>query len=72
MRLNAADRLSAPRASLVHQNQVIRIQRVRYATSVVSVPVGFQRITQQDAGSYVGESNLVTAGRPGSSSSATG
>jgi len=65
VRLNAADRLSAPRGSLVHQNQVIRIQRVRYATSVVSVPVGFQRITQQDAGSYVGESNLVTAGRTG-------
>jgi uncharacterized protein YabE (DUF348 family) len=65
VRLNAADRLSAPRASLVHENQVIRVQRVRYASSVVSVPVDFQRITQQDASSYVGESNLVTSGRPG-------
>ncbi|HST46772.1 transglycosylase family protein [Jatrophihabitans sp.] len=65
VRLNAADRLSAPRASLVHENQVIRIQRVRYASSVVSVPVDFKRITQQDAGSYVGESNLVSTGRAG-------
>ncbi len=65
VRLNAADRLSAPRGSLVQPNQVILIQRVRYATSVVSVPLDFQRITQQDAGSYVGESNLVSTGRAG-------
>ena len=60
-----SDRLSAPRASLVQNNQVITVQRVRYASSAVSVRVGFQRVTQRDASSYVGQSRLVTSGKPG-------
>jgi uncharacterized protein YabE (DUF348 family) len=62
--LAPADRLSAPRASLVHDNQVITVQRVRYATSVVSVPVAFSRLTRSDASRYVGQ-RAVTAGKPG-------
>jgi uncharacterized protein YabE (DUF348 family) len=60
-----SDRLSAPRASLVRDNQVIKVQRVRYATSVTSVRVGFQRVTERDSSSYVGQSRLVTTGKPG-------
>ena len=60
-----SDRLSAPRASLVRDNQVIKVQRVRYATSVTSVRVGFQRITERDSSSYIGQSRLVTSGKPG-------
>ena len=63
--LAPADRLSAPRASLVRDNQIITVQRVRYATSVVSVPVGFRRLTQSDAGSYVGQRTVATTGRSG-------
>jgi uncharacterized protein YabE (DUF348 family) len=60
-----SDRLSAPRASLVSDNQVITVQRVRYATSVVSARVGFQRITRSDPTSYVGQRHLVTTGKAG-------
>ena len=60
-----SDRLSAPRASLVKNNQVITVQRVRYASRVVSVRVGFHRITERDSSSYVGQSRLVTSGKPG-------
>jgi uncharacterized protein YabE (DUF348 family) len=63
--LAPADRLSAPRASLVRDNQVITVQRVRYATSVVSVPVGFRRITKSDASRYVGQRAVTTTGRRG-------
>ncbi|WP_408665682.1 transglycosylase family protein [Jatrophihabitans sp.] len=63
--LGPADRLSAPRASVVADNQVIKVQRVRYGVSVVSAPVGFERRTQPDATSYVGEKRLVTTGRQG-------
>jgi uncharacterized protein YabE (DUF348 family) len=63
--LGPADRLSAPRASLVRDNQVIKVQRVRYASKVVSVPVGFHRLTQKDSSSYVGQSKVVSSGRPG-------
>ncbi|MDQ1741882.1 MAG: resuscitation-promoting factor RpfB [Pseudonocardiales bacterium] len=63
--LAPADRLSAPRGSLVRDNQVITVQRVRYATSVVSVPVGFGRITQSDASRYVGQRAVTTTGRQG-------
>jgi uncharacterized protein YabE (DUF348 family) len=60
-----SDRLSAPSTSLVRNNQVIKVQRVRYASSVVSVRVGFHKITRPDSNSYVGQRHLVTSGKPG-------
>ncbi|HEX8095274.1 transglycosylase family protein [Jatrophihabitans sp.] len=60
-----SDRLSAPPASLVRDNQVIKVQRVRYASSVASVRVGFHKITRSDPNSYVGQSQLVSKGKPG-------
>ena len=63
--LGPADRLSAPRASLVHDNQVIKVQRVHYGSSTVSVPVDFRRVSQPDSNSYVGQSSVVSSGRPG-------
>jgi resuscitation-promoting factor RpfB len=60
-----SDRLSAPRTSLVRDNQVIKVQRVRFGSSVVSVRVGYDRITRTDASRYVGQSRLVTSGKPG-------
>jgi uncharacterized protein YabE (DUF348 family) len=60
-----SDRLSAPRTALVRDNQVIKVQRVRFASSVVSVRVGFHKITRSDSSSYVGQRRLVTSGKPG-------
>jgi hypothetical protein len=44
---------------------VITVQRVRYGSSVASVPVGFHKITRTDSSSYVGQRRLVTSGKPG-------
>ncbi len=63
--LGPSDKLSAPRASLVRNNQVIKVQRVRYGSSVVSVPVGFDRRTERDASSYVGENRVISTGQRG-------
>ncbi|HEX8081051.1 MAG TPA: transglycosylase family protein [Jatrophihabitans sp.] len=63
--LGPADRLSAPRASEVRNNQVIKVQRVRYGSKVVSVPVGFDRRTVSDPNSYVGENRVVSTGQRG-------
>ena len=63
--LGPSDRVSAPRTSQVRDNQVIQVQRVRYASSVVSVRVDFRRLTESDSSSYVGQRELVTNGRPG-------
>ena len=60
-----ADRVSVPRTSQLRDNQVIQVQRVRHASSVVSVRVDFRRVTEPDSSSYVGQSRLVTSGRPG-------
>jgi uncharacterized protein YabE (DUF348 family) len=60
-----SDRLSAPRTSLVRTGQVIKVQRVRYGSSVVSVRVGYQHVTRPDFSSYIGQSRLVTSGKPG-------
>ncbi|HEX8768134.1 MAG TPA: ubiquitin-like domain-containing protein, partial [Jatrophihabitans sp.] len=60
-----SDRLSAPRTALVRDNQVITVQRVRYASSVASVRVGFRKITRSDSSRYVGQRRVVTSGKPG-------
>ncbi len=63
--LGPADRLSAPRASAVRDNQVITVQRVRYGSSVVSVPVAFDRRTERDSSRYIGQSSVVSTGQTG-------
>ncbi len=63
--LGAHDRLSVPRGSAVHDNQVITIQRVTYRTTVeqVSVPYSVEHIDDPD--SYVGTNSVARAGRNG-------
>lgn len=63
--LGAHDRLSVPRGSAVHDNQVITIQRVTYRTTVeqVSVPYSVERTNDPD--SYVGTNSVARAGHNG-------
>jgi uncharacterized protein YabE (DUF348 family) len=61
--LGPLDRLSA--TGTLQPNQVIRIQRVRYASSTVQESVPFSTVQQQDPTSYVGTSSVVRAGTPG-------
>ena len=62
--LGPLDRLSATGALL--SNQVIRIQRVRYARSTVSESVPFSTVQQPDPNNFVGTNSVVRAGSPGS------
>jgi uncharacterized protein YabE (DUF348 family) len=62
--LSSTDRLSAPRTSALRDREVITVQRVRYASRVVSVPVGYARLTRSDPSRYVGQSS-TTAGHRG-------
>jgi resuscitation-promoting factor RpfB len=62
--LAPADRVSVPRTSPVRDLEVISVQRVRYASRVVAVPVGYSRLTRYDSTRYVGQSS-TTAGRRG-------
>lgn len=64
--LGPNDRLSAPATSSIQDNQVIRIQRVRYGTSAATVPVPFGVTKNADASKYVGQNTVVSAGRDGS------
>jgi uncharacterized protein YabE (DUF348 family) len=64
--LGPHDRLSAPASSGIQDNQVIRIQRVRYGTSTATVSVPFDVVKNADASSYVGQNSVVSPGRDGS------
>jgi uncharacterized protein YabE (DUF348 family) len=64
--LGPSDRLSVPATSGIYDNQVVRVQRVRYGTSSATVPVPFGVLKNADASSYVGQNSVVSAGRPGS------
>jgi hypothetical protein len=64
--LGPHDRLSVPANSALHDNQVIRISRLKYATTAVTVPVPYSTVTQQDASSYVGTNTVVSPGKAGS------
>jgi uncharacterized protein YabE (DUF348 family) len=59
------DQLSPPGSSPVTDNEVIRIRRVDYRTSVQQVEVPFATVQRQDPNSYVGSNSLVTAGQNG-------
>ena len=63
--LGPSDRLSVPATSPVQDNQVIRVQRVRYGvqTAIVSVPYG--TVAKPDPTKYVGQDTPVSAGKPG-------
>jgi resuscitation-promoting factor RpfB len=63
--LGPADRLSAPAASTIHDNQVIRIQRVHYGAKTETMAVPYGTVTKPDATKYVGQDTVVSAGRPG-------
>jgi uncharacterized protein YabE (DUF348 family) len=63
--LGPGDRMSATGDSALKNNQVIRIQRVRYGKSVEQVPVAFQTVNRQDASSYVGTESVLAAGQNG-------
>ncbi|MEO6703465.1 MAG: ubiquitin-like domain-containing protein [Jatrophihabitantaceae bacterium] len=59
------DRLSVAGTSTITDNEVIRIQRVSYGTSVQQVNVPYDVVKQDDPNSYVGTDSVVTAGKNG-------
>jgi uncharacterized protein YabE (DUF348 family) len=59
------DQLSVPGTSAITDNEVIRIQRVSYRTSVVQVDVPFASVRRNDPNSYVGTDSVITAGQNG-------
>jgi uncharacterized protein YabE (DUF348 family) len=63
--LSPNDRLSVPGTSTITDNEVIRIQRVSYRTSVQPVDVPFATVRRDDPNSYVGTNSVVTAGQDG-------
>lgn len=63
--LGPSDRVSVPATSSIYDNQVIRVQRVRYGTAAATVAMPFSTVRSPDATSYVGQNSIVTAGRPG-------
>jgi uncharacterized protein YabE (DUF348 family) len=63
--LGPNDRLSAPGTSAISNNEVIRIQRVSYGTSVRQVSVPYGVVKQDDPNSYLGTNSVVTAGKNG-------
>jgi len=67
VQLAEGDQLSAKAQSVITDNQVIRVRRVSYATSVEQVAVPFATVQQKDASAYVGTDTVLTAGRPGTS-----
>jgi uncharacterized protein YabE (DUF348 family) len=63
--LGPSDRVSAPATSSIHDNQVIRVQRVRYGTASATVAMPFDTVKSADASKYVGQDSIVRAGRAG-------
>jgi uncharacterized protein YabE (DUF348 family) len=63
--LGPHDRISAKASSKVHDNQVIRIARVKYGTASETVAVPFSTVTQADPNAFVGTNTLVSAGQAG-------
>lgn len=63
--LAPTDRVSAPVASAVKDNQVIRIARVRYRSAVSIVAVPYPTVDRPDATQYVGNRNVVASGKAG-------
>jgi uncharacterized protein YabE (DUF348 family) len=63
--LAPGDQLSASLQSSITDNQVIRVRRVSYSTSVETVAVPFTTVQQQDPSAYVGTDTVLQAGRPG-------
>jgi resuscitation-promoting factor RpfB len=64
--LGPSDRVSVPTTSAIYDNQVIRVQRVRYRTASATVAMPFGTIRSADSTQYVGQNTIVTAGRAGS------
>jgi len=64
--LGPHDRISVPATSKLRDNQIIRISRLKYATTSVTVAVPYSTVSQPDANSYVGTNTVVSAGKPGS------
>jgi len=63
--LGPHDRISVPATSKLRDQQVIRISRLKYATTAVTVAVPYSTVSQPDANSYVGTHTMVSAGKPG-------
>ena len=63
--LGPHDRVSVPATSQLRDNEVIRISRLKYATSSETLSVPYSTVKQSDSNAYVGTSTVVTAGKPG-------
>lgn len=65
VRMSSTDRTSVPSTTALRANQVITIQRVKYATKLEQVSLPFDSVRQQDATMLNGKSTVLTQGRPG-------
>ncbi|MGI8667465.1 MAG: transglycosylase family protein [Jatrophihabitans sp.] len=63
--LGPSDRLSVPAASAVQDNQVIRIQRIRFGSRTEHISMPYPTVTKADATAFVGQDTVVSAGKPG-------
>jgi uncharacterized protein YabE (DUF348 family) len=63
--LGPNDRLSVPGDSNTKNGQVIKIQRVRYASKTQSVAIPFGTVNRPDPTKYEGDDSIVTLGKDG-------
>jgi uncharacterized protein YabE (DUF348 family) len=63
--VHGADRLSAGQGSPLHENQVIRLQRVTHQRRVRAVTLPAPVVRHPDASLYRGSTVVVASGRPG-------
>jgi resuscitation-promoting factor RpfB len=63
--LGPHDRVSVPATSQLRDNEVIRISRLKYATSSETLAVPYSTVKQSDSNAYVGTSTVVASGKPG-------
>ena len=65
VRLNPADRLSAPRGTLLRDEMTIRVTRITGRKVVENVAIPYRTIKHTDASMYVGDVKVLKPGRPG-------
>jgi resuscitation-promoting factor RpfB len=66
VRVGAQDRLSAPQGSVVHDDEVIRLQRVDRKIVSAAVKLPYATTRRADKSMTRGHTKVLTAGRPGS------
>lgn len=63
--LGGADKLTPSGPTLIRDNLVVRVQRVKFGTAIEKHDVDFGTTTQQDSTKYTDQKSVVSAGKPG-------